>query len=71
MAAYKARNCSGYPMSTGHSLKSQQPGVCNQNCKQGRTCNCGNKPAALDRIGTVRITLLIYALVALAVYFSL
>ena len=70
MAAYKARNCSSYPMSTGQSLKSQQPGVCNQNCRQGRDCACSNKPAAMNRIGAVRIALLIYAFVAMAKYFS-
>lgn len=70
MAAYKARNCSGYPMSTGQSLKSNQPSVCNQNCNQGRTCPCGNQPAAMDRTSAVRIALLVYALVALAMYFS-
>ena len=70
MAAYKARNCSGYPMSTGQSLKSHQPGVCNQNCKQGCDCDCSAKPAAMDRTSAVRIALLVYALVALAMYFS-
>ena len=71
MAAYKARNCSGYPMSTGQGIKSRPAIRCNYDCKQGRTCDCTDKPAAMDRISAVRLTLLVYALVALAIYFSL
>lgn len=71
MAAYKARNCSGYPLSTGQGLKSRPASSCNQDCNQGRTCDCTNQPAAMDRISAVRLALLVYAVLALAYFFSL
>ncbi len=67
---YRDRNCSGYPLSTAQGLKSR-PAGCNHNCKQGRTCDCTAKPANFDGLGLAQIFLMVYAVLALAMYFSL
>ena len=74
MAGYKARNCRpapGYPMSTGQGIKSRPVSRCTNDCRQGRACNCTGKPARLDGLGLAQIFLLVYAVLALTIYFSL
>lgn len=84
MSSYIPRNCrpakcrghvggtpSNFPMSTGQGLKSHPTSRCNHDCSQGDTCNCADTHPAMTRISVVRLTLLAYAFVALAIYFSL